>query len=332
MSRPDIKQNNIIGIFLMLLNVFALSIQYTTVKILTSQGISSNIIVLLFKLMILVSVTPWILKDGFSGFKTTRFPLHILRAFFSMGGSLAFLYGISHMDMVDAMSIKYLEQVLVLILGIVLFKESISKSKLVAIFVSFFGAIVVVYPELISFDGLLPSINTQALGNANKYYVFILIAIFLWASNNAAIKILGKTEKSKVQVFYVMLFSFMWGFPVAGCNWEVIELGIKVPTSVIAWEQHGLNWSHFPYLLLMAGCYFIHSITHFKALQYAEMSVAAPVEYTKMVFLGIMGYFILGETVDHSSSYIGYALIITAGLVLVRSEAKKRRKMRKKAI
>jgi S-adenosylmethionine uptake transporter len=69
--------------------------------------------------------------------------------------------------------------------------------------------------------------------------------------------------------------------------------------------------------------YFLHGIAYFNALK-SDLSVVIPFRYTKLIFSGILSYLLFSETPD-PRAYIGYALIIAAGLLLLYSEARKKR-------
>jgi S-adenosylmethionine uptake transporter len=273
---------------------------------------------------------PWIFKDGFKYLYTTKFKLHFFRGFFSIGGSLAFMYALQHVEMVDATALGYLEQVMLVITGMIYFKEKVTKSKLFAIFASFFGALAIVYPDLIRFDdSWVPTLFLKKEFNSfNNFYLFVLLAVFFWSSNNIVIKFLGKTEKTKTQLFYVMMFSCLFSYPLAFIKWKTtnaLGLTLLVPDYVIGFHQIGLQPEHIKYIALLALCYFIHGIAFFKALKYSEMSTVIPFEYSRLVFIGILGYYLFAE-VPSTNSYIGYALIVGSGLLLIKSEAKRNKK------
>jgi S-adenosylmethionine uptake transporter len=215
-----------------------------------------------------------------------------------------------------------LEQILLLIIGIFYFAEKATKTKIFVITISFTGAIIVMRPDLFDFTHSI----SKFTNGFNVYYVFIFLAISFWALNSTVIKVLGKTEKTKVQLFYVMLFSSILAFPVAFMHWEVLTsvagLDIKYPNKFIALAELGFKIHHLKYILVLALCYLLHVVGHFKALKHAEISFVVPFEYTRLVFAGIFGYLMFGE-VPVYMSYVGYLLIISAGLIMFRAERRR---------
>ena len=120
---------------------------------------------------------------------------------------------------------------------------------------------------------------------------------------------LGKTERSKAQLFYTMLFSSMFALPFALYEWKEIDP------------------AHIKYILAIALCYLVHSVAFFKAFTFSDRSTVMPFDYSRLIFTGILGYYILAEIPD-KYSLIGYTLIIVGGICAVIFEAKKIKKMR----
>jgi drug/metabolite transporter (DMT)-like permease len=343
--------NNLYGILFILLNALALSLIYVVMKIIT-KDISSHLTVFLYKAMILICILPWCFIDGIKGIKTKRIWMHASRGFLSVSGSLCLFYALKHIDLVDATAIGYLEQVVLVIIGILYFKEPASKTKIVTIILSFVGAVIVVVPVLGEFSyGIVPNFicifftlpdfiknfdyNSYTIGHSNYYYIFVILSIMFWATNSTVIKILGKTEKSKVQLFYVNLFSCLIAFPLAFMKWEYVgnfgSLEIKLPATFFSINELGLKSEHFKYLALLAVCYFTHSVAFFLSLKYAELSTVIPFDYTRLILIGVLGYLVLGE-VPSQGSYSGYLMIIISGVCLIRSERRKHNKLENQRI
>ncbi len=325
-------QNNLFGIAMMLIHAVALSILYAVIKELTKE-INSNIAVFLYKFGLLISVMPWCLWGGFKDLKTNRIGLHVTRGFLSVFGSLSMFYAIKHIGLSDVTAVAYLEQIILLIIGIIYFKESATKTKFFVIIASFTGAILIIKPDYILWlIGLATGNHYELNTQVNNYYIFVFLAIGFWSLNSTVIKILGKTEKTKVQLFYVMLFSSIIAFPIAFMNWEVVyhvsgALAIKYPYSFIDFSNLDIQPHHLFFIAALAFCYFLHVIGHFKALKHAELSIVIPFEYSRLVFAGILGYIFFTE-IPLTPSYFGYALIIGAGLLLFKSERRKMKKRR----
>lgn len=328
MNNQRSEKNVLLGILFMLINATALSVIYGVSKILT-QEISSNLVVFLYKFSILIIITPWCFKNGLAPMKTKRPLLHLSRGFLSVSGALSLYYAIKHIELADITAIGYLEQVVLVVVGIWYFKEEATLAKIIGIIMSFLGALIVVNPKLIE------SGHVSLLQNVNPYYVFVMMSIAFWATNCTVVKVLGKTESTKVQLFYVLLVSSIISFPMAFMDWHKLGsigvIDIKYPAQFKEISELGLKLSHIKYLAILALCYFTHSVSFFQALRHADLSTVVPFDYTRLLFAGIVGFLLFGE-VPETGAYAGYALIVISGIYLIKSENSRRKKLNDKKI
>lgn len=326
MKTPSPVQNNLLGMLYMSIHVLALAVLYAVIKSL-SKDLDSNLIAFIYKFSILIIVIPWCLAGKLEDMKTKRIGMHFSRGMLSILGSLCMFYAIKHISLSDITAVQYLEHVLMLVIGIIYFKEKASFVKLGAILVSFLGALIIVRPDLFQASSLVPA-NAITF---NKYYIFVFMAIGFWAANSTVIKILGRTEKTKVQLFYTTLFSCILAIPFAFMKWQHVgQIGmfeIRVPLEFISFQDLNLKAEHTERLLLLATCYLIHSITHFKAFKHGEISAIIPFEYSRLIYAGIFGYLFFDEQ-PSELKYIGYALIIIAGLSLLYVEQKRSKRQK----
>jgi drug/metabolite transporter (DMT)-like permease len=322
-SHPHVLHSNMFGIGMMLLHVIGLSLLYALVKALT-KDFNSSLIVFLYKSTILVCIIPWCLVGGIKSLKTKRIWLHLSRGFLSVCGALCMFYAIKYIGLSDVTAIGFLEQMVLLVISILYFKEKPTKTKLFVLLLSLIGAVLIIKPIFfLSLFGLSDEAPTTGF---NTHYIFVFLALAFWSLNSTVIKVLGKTEKTKVQSFYVLLFSSIIAFPVAFMEWRhagnigVIE--IKYPSHFVELSSLNIEPIHMVYVLMLAACYFIHVVGHFKALKHADLSVVIPFEYTRWIFAAILEYIFFNEA-PQIYSYIGCVLIVSGGLYLLRSEHRK---------
>lgn len=325
MLTPNKHYAVIYGIAFMLLNTVSLAIVDIAAKALRTS-LSGPHIVFFYKLGLLLAILPWVLKDGWEGLKTERIHIHIIRSSFSVFGAMFFAHGLHYVQMADAAALENIQYIMLVLIGMIFFKEKITKTKIAAVIMGFIGAIIVVRPELLGSGNIVLQEKTR-----DSFYGFTLIAIGFWTMNTVSVKLLGRTEKNKTQMFYLMLFACMWAAPVALMKWDyyttvdlplwgAINLNI-MPVDFYKWEEFGLELWHIKYLVLAAMAYFIHGVAYFKALKH-DLSIVVPFRYTKLLFSGLLGMLIFYE-MPARESYYGYALIILSGLILLRTEYKK---------
>jgi|NOAtaT_6_FD_contig_61_297109_length_1325_multi_3_in_0_out_0_1 S-adenosylmethionine uptake transporter len=334
MLTPNKNYAALYGIAFMLLNTISLAIVDIASKVLRTS-LSAPHIVFFYKFGLLLAILPWVLKDGWRGLKTERIHVHIIRSSLSVLGVMCFVHGLNYVQMADAAALENIQYIMLVLIGMIFFREEITMTKIAAILIGFVGALIVVRPDLLESGNLLLQEKTR-----DSFYGYTLIAIGCWTMNTVSVKLLGRTEKNKTQMFYLMLFACMWAAPVALVKWEHyatvylplwgnVNLNL-IPASFYRWEEFGLELWHVKYLVLAAVAYFIHGVAYFKALKH-DLSIVVPFRYTKLLFSGLLGMFIFNE-IPSRQSYYGYALIILSGLMLLRSEYKKAKAKKKKPV
>jgi len=301
----------------MLLNTVALAVLDISAKTLR-ETMGSAHIVFLYKGILLLAILPWVLSKGLQGLKTERIYVHLVRSFFSVLGSLFFIHGLHYVNMADAAALENIQYVFLTLIGMVFFKEEPTVVKILAMVLGFVGAVIVVNPSVL---GVFTGEEIHVAKNSSLYG-YTLMAIGFWTMNSVTVKILGRTEKSKTQMFYLMLFTCLWTTPFIFIEWESVNvLGLDlqlIPLKYIGFSSFNIQPFHIKFLILMAVCFFIHGVAYFKALK-REMSIVITFRYTKLLFSGVLGYLFFVE-VPCKISYIGYSLIILSGLVLLLAE------------
>jgi S-adenosylmethionine uptake transporter len=285
------------GILFMLLHALAITGLYAISKHMRHY-LPEYQLAFVYKFVIFLGILPWCLSGDI---KKTLMPksvqilcLHAARGAFSILGTIFFFKAIIKVPITDAAAMTYLEQGIMVLVGFLYFRESFTRAKLVMVILSFLGAMLIVRPGFGGFE------------QQYQYYGYILIALIFWAFNNTVIKMLGRTERTKAQLFYVTLFSCLFSFPLAFSEWRAIQV----------WQ--------IKYLLGIAICYLIHAVAFFKAFKFADISTVMPFEYSRLIFTALFGYFIFKETPDNFA-IIGYSMIIFGGLYALQYEARKQR-------
>ncbi len=281
----------IIGVIFMVIHAIAMSAIYIVGKKLT-KVLHPTQVAFLYKASVLMCILPLYLGGGIiKNLSTSKLTLHFARSICSMAGTICFYFGLMNIKAADAAAITYLEQCIVLAVGILYFKEAITTAKIALIVLGLAGACCVIKPGLHQF---------------NSSYIYLFLALIFWAMNNTSVKVLGKTEKTKTQMFYLVFFSTIMSLPLA-----------------MQYSWKGLNLQHMQYVVILGILHIVHTICFFRAFKFAEMSVVMPFDYTRLIFTGVFGYVYLGETADRWE-LIGYALIAIGGILLICDETRKR--------
>ena len=311
------NKSALVGILFMLANTLACTIQDMSAKIL-KESISAAYITFLYKLILFIAILPWVFRGGKTVLKSDKWHYHLLRSLLSVLGAICFYHGLHYVPMADASALENVQFILSVMIGMIFFGEKCTNTKIASVLIGFIGAVTVVNPGLLTGEGC---------SNFSSKYIYTALAIVFWTLGGVVIKILGRTEKNKAQVFYLMLFGTLWaalfslvkwdGADVMGMSLNVVPAGFSDLTSI------GLELVHFKYLALMATCYYIHSVAIFKAFQF-DLSVVEPFRYSKLVFAGVVGFLVFGH-VPGVNAWVGYTLIIFSGCMMGRYEYRKHR-------
>lgn len=310
------KYQALYGIFFMLINTLSLAGLDIAAKILRAD-LNAVLIVFLYKFSLLIIILPWVLKEGLVRLKTKKIVFHILRSTLGTAGALLFFHGLRFINMADAAALENIQYILIVMIGALMFKEDISKTKIAAVITGFIGAIIVANPRF--FGELLNISDAVAVFNPN--YIFIFLAICLWSCNTIIVKLLGNTEHNKTQMFYLLLFSSIISFPAVFIKFEdisILHYSVPLIPNFVSPSNINISMTNIAFLAIMSVCYFIHGVAYFNALK-SELSIVIPFRYTKLIFSGILGYIVFNET-ENTISYIGYTLIIISSFLLLRKQ------------
>ena len=78
--------------------------------------------------------------------------LHLLRSIFSVLATICFYRGLLHVPAVDATAITFIEPIIVLLVGVIYFKESISKTKILLVSLCMAGVLLIIKPGFATFN------------------------------------------------------------------------------------------------------------------------------------------------------------------------------------
>ncbi|WP_339052509.1 DMT family transporter [Candidatus Lariskella endosymbiont of Epinotia ramella] len=324
LSDSNAKNSNMVAMLFMAVNAVSLGSLYAVMKCIT-YSVNSNQATFLYKSIIFLFLLPWVFyKDGLNVIKTPNIKIHLLRSVFSAGGSLSMMYSLKFLKLLDVTALTHIEQVLWIIIGAVFFNERITLIKIIAVILAFLGGFIVVKPEVLY--SLFS--DEKIVSDFNEGYFFVFLTVGFWVVNSSLVKLLGHRKASnKAQLFYVMLFASLISYCVAFIEWKHLliigSFSIAYPGGFNASFDDNIGFNEFALICAASLLYLMHSIAFFYAMK-GDMAVVAPLVYLKLVCTGILGFVIFGEFPKFLLSYLGYLMIIIAGVLVLYSEYKKR--------
>ncbi|OHV86902.1 DMT family transporter [Mesorhizobium sp. ORS 3428] len=210
----------------------------------------------------------------------------LARSAFTLAAWLCYYNAARSLQLAELTTIYYAAPIIVTVLSVVMLGESVPLLRWAAVFVGFVGVFIACDPTRLGFS--LP-------------VLLVLAAALLWG---IAVVLLRKTamqERTTIQLvlnnFYFLLFS-------------------AVP-ALIWWRM-----PDGPQLLLLLSVGALGGVAQymlFEGMKRAPVSIVAPFEYTSLVWAFALGFAIWGD-VPRAEVFMGAALIIGAGLLIVGNE------------
>ncbi|MDO5754829.1 MAG: DMT family transporter [Tissierellia bacterium] len=218
-------------------------------------------------------------KNGerFFGTKESR-PWLFLRSILGYLGVVAYFYCINHMPTADATILQKSSPIFVMIFALFFLKESLTKTKLAVLILSFIGAMFVVRPEFNSrvFPALVGLGSAAFAGGAYTTLSYV-----------------NKMEKTNTIIFFFSLVSSLLSLPLMLSNFVM-------PTAM-----------EF-FVLLSIGIFAgLAQITLTLGYKYAPASEVSIYTYGTIVFAAIFGYFLFQDKIS-PMTMIGILLIFGA--------------------
>ena len=205
-----------------------------------------------------IVVLPWLFRFGFTPLKTERLGLHSVRGIVNGAGMLMFFYAVTITPLADVTALSFTAPIFATVLAIVFLGEVVGARRWTAIFVAFFGAVVILRPGLVEISqGQLLALTSAAL----------------WACALIMIKVLGRTDSSITIIAYMIIFQV----PVSGLAAAAVWVA---PT--------------FEQLCLMALMGVIGTLGQWllvEALKAGDTNVVMPFDFLKMIWAVLFGFF-----------------------------------------
>jgi drug/metabolite transporter (DMT)-like permease len=238
-----------------------------------------------------ILLAPLFISTGRERLKTKRLKLHFVRAIIASIGQAGMFYAVIHLQLADATAMTFTRPLFLTILAIFILKETVGIHRWSATVVGFIGVIVMMRP----FGGEIDS----AWGIA-------LFTAFLFAVGLLIIRVLGRNDPPGTILFWYHIFGAIIFAGPAAYVW--------VNPTPDEWVQ----------LLLIATFTAIGMNFFVRGFSVGESSLMGTMEYTRLVFAALAGYFIFTEVPD-IWTWIGAAIIVSATLYITHREAKIKR-------
>ena len=279
------KNNNLLGIILMILGMFCLSVNDVNVKGLNNYFPVWEVIFFRAFSGLIVSFI-LIGYFGFNRIKTKKPVRHFIRAFSAVGCVVFYFFGLKYLYLSENVAIVHSAPILAAILAVPILGEKLGIKRSTAIVLGFIGVIIIVKPgsNFFKLVSLLPFISA-----------IFMAAVYL------STRSLMNTESSVAIIFYYSVALFitsLFFFPKDFVLPSLVQLIFLTSLGIVG------SFGHF----------FLS-----QAAKFADVVVISPFEYSSFIFVGIMGYYFYDE-VPGISIILGGLLIIFSGVYIAYRE------------
>ncbi len=235
------------------------------------------------QLVVFVSSLPSITRSFPAALKTSYPLLHLCRLSGAFVALSAGIWAVAVLPLTTAVTLGFAQVFFVSLLAFIFLREKIGIHRVIAVVVGFMGVIVVMRPGVegvVNIYALIPLFG--ALGAA--------IAI-------TSVRKLSQTESTATLLVYQAVFvGVLAGIP-------------------LFWVWKTPSVFGLILLLAMGVLAAIGQWVGVRALRVGEASVVSNIDYVKLIFAGVFGYFLFAEFPD-SYTIIGAAIIIGSSVYL----------------
>ena len=241
-------------------------------------------------IFVLLIFLPFVAKNGFKTLKPNNIKLQSYRAIIGSVAMLCMFYGLSITELAKATALMFTVPIFATLLAIIFLKEVVGIRRWSAMFIGFFGALIVLRPDIeLGFGPLL-----------------ILCGSLMWSSSVLMAKKLTQTDSTLSITFW----------QAAGLIPATFILATQV------WQWPNLDQLIMFLLIAIAG-----TLTHWflnEALKRAEISALLPLDYLRLIWSVSLGLIFFNE-IPPAGLWFGAALILGASTYIGVRQAKKKK-------
>ena len=280
------------GVLFFITAIFFISVVDTICKLFTKE---LHAIQIVWGYFLGINLTLWVfffLKGKkLSNLRTTDRPiLQILRPAFLVCSISSLFVGLTYLPLAEATAIGFVAPLFITVLSVPILKEKVGIHRWAAVVVGLIGVLIIIRPggDFWHFISIMP-----------------LLAALFFALFQILTRLLSETEKTHTTLFYTGLGGLFWSSLIVPFVWVIpsqIHVLVFLATGTLGALAH---------------------LCMINAFDFAEASLLAPYNYTKLLWVAIFGYLVF-EDIPSLEMWIGSGIIVSAGLYVLYRERKHR--------
>ena len=288
MSLSYKKQHPLKGVLFFMTAIFLISVVDTVCKVFTKDLHS---IQLVWGYFVGINLTLWVffLFKGakFSNLRRTERPLlQIIRPAFLVCSISSLFIGLTYLPIAEATVIGFVAPLFITALSVPILKEHVDIHRWSAVAIGLVGVIIIIRPggDLWHLASVMP-----------------LLGALFFALFQIITRLLAATERTHTTLFYTGLGGLAWSSLIVPFVWvtpSITHIFVFLSTGAMGAMAH---------------------LCMISAFDRAEASLLAPYNYTKLIWVSVLGYLIFND-VPSLDMWIGAIIIVSAGFYVLYRE------------
>ena len=288
MSLSYKKQHPLKGVLFFMTAIFLISVVDTVCKVFTMDLHS---IQLVWGYFVGINLTLWVFflfkGEKFSNLRRTERPLlQIIRPAFLVCSISSLFIGLTYLPIAEATVIGFVAPLFITALSVPILKESVDIHRWSAVAIGLVGVIIIIRPggDLWHLASVMP-----------------LLGALFFALFQIITRLLAATERTHTTLFYTGLGGLAWSSLIVPFVWvtpSITHIFVFLSTGAMGAMAH---------------------LCMISAFDRAEASLLAPYNYTKLIWVSVLGYLIFND-VPSLDMWIGAIIIVSAGFYVLYRE------------
>ena len=215
------------------------------------------------QILVLIIISPVIFRNRATVFKSNIYGMHFMRASFSVIAMYLGFSAVVNMPLAEVTAISFARILFTTILAILFLSEVVGIRRWTSIVIGFIGVLVIIRPD--------PD-------NLNIYALMAVVSALFVSAVQIILRKLSQVEKpSTILAFHSTFITFVMAIP-AYFMWVMPD-------------------AHEMIFILMIGALMsLMQWLFIQALKVGEAAAIAPMEYTRLIYAGVIGMIFFAET------------------------------------
>ena len=226
----------------------------------------------------LIFFAPWLIRQGLAPLRTRHIILHGARSGLQVATGLAFFTALTLAPLAKVTALQFSAPLFATVLALVVLGETIRARRIAALIIGFAGTLIIVRPGFVEVD----------LGSALVLISAVMIGLIM-----ILIKILSRIESSATITFYAALLGTPFALIAALPVW-------RTPSP-----------EHWPWLIAIGFLGSLSQLAFTQAFKEADVTAVLPLDFTRLIWIAIIGYAVFGEIPD-VWTWVGGAVIFSS--------------------